>query len=359
MTKDETYIYRCIELAKKGAGFVAPNPMVGAILVYNDAIIGEGWHEQYGQPHAEINCINSVKQEHKQFISSSTLYVSLEPCNHFGKTPPCCDRIILEQIKKVVVGCKDPFTEVNGAGIDKLKAAGVQVVVNVLKDACENLNQRFFIFHTKHRSYIILKWAQTGDGKTAPLNLPQGETYKHLEIQRLLISNEYTNRLVHKWRSEEAAILVGTNTALMDDPQLTNRYWEGKQPLRLVIDKELKLPPHLKLFNSDARTIVFNLRKHTETGQPQYYQINKEQNVVEQIVTALYQLNIQSVLVEGGAKLLQSFIDAGLWDEARILTNEQLIIENGLYAPILSSHKIIREEKIATDRIMYYKNLQF
>lgn len=349
-------MYRCIELAKKGAGFVAPNPMVGATLVHNDTIIGEGWHEQYGQSHAEVNCINSVKQEDKQFIPSSTLYVSLEPCTHFGKTPPCSDLIIKQRIKKVVIGCQDPFTEVSGKGIEKLKAAGVEVVVDVLKTECEELNKRFFTVHTKHRPYIILKWAQTGDGKIAP-PAPEGGILAD-DNNRLLISNEYTNQLVHKWRSEEAAILVGTNTALMDDPQLTNRYWNGKQPLRLVIDKELKLPTHLKMFNADAKTIVFNYQKHSEIGQPQYYQLKKGVDFIEKMITALQNMHIQSVLIEGGAKLLQSFIDAGLWDEARVIENEQLIIVNGLNAPALTQHQLMNEMKLKNDSIKFYKNLQ-
>lgn len=351
-------MHRCIELAKKGAGFVAPNPMVGALLVHDDTIIGEGWHEQYGQSHAEVNCINSVKQEDKQFIPSSTLYVSLEPCAHFGKTPPCSDLIIKEQIKKVVIGCRDPFTEVSGKGIEKLNAAGVEVVVDVLKTECEELNKRFFTVHTKLRPYIILKWAQTGDGKIAPLNLPVGDTYEHLEIQRLLISNEFTNKVVHQWRTEEAAILVGTNTALMDDPLLTNRYWNGKQPVRLVIDKELKLLTHLKLFNADAKTIVFNYEKHSEIGQPQYYQLKEGVDFIEQMITALQNMHVQSVLVEGGAQLLQSFIDIGLWDEARVITNEQLIIVNGLNAPALTQHQLMNEMKLKNDSIKFYKNLK-
>lgn len=349
-------MHRCIQLAKKGAGFVAPNPMVGAVLVYAGVIIGEGWHEHYGHAHAELNCINSVNEENKWLIPSSILYVSLEPCVHFGKTPPCSNLIIKEHIKKIVIGSRDPFKQVNGNGIEKLKAAGVEVIVDVLKSECEELNKRFFTVHTIHRPYVILKWAQTGNGKTS-LNSLKGGTLA-VDTQRLFISNELTNKLVHKWRSEEAAILVGTNTALLDDPQLTNRYWKGKQPVRLVLDKELKLPPHLKVFNADAKTIVFNFQKHDVTGQPQYYKISKENNVITEIIMASQQLNIQSVLIEGGAMLLQSFIDAGLWDEARVIINEQLIIDNGLNAPVLSKHKIISEEKIATDRIIYFKNLK-
>ncbi|MEQ1798641.1 MAG: bifunctional diaminohydroxyphosphoribosylaminopyrimidine deaminase/5-amino-6-(5-phosphoribosylamino)uracil reductase RibD [Lacibacter sp.] len=359
MTIDETYMHRCIELAQKGAGSVAPNPMVGAVLVHNGKIIGEGWHERYGEAHAEVNCIQqAIQNGYEQLISESTIYVSLEPCAHFGKTPPCSDLIIKYKIPKVVIGCRDPFVEVNGKGIEKLKAAGVETVVDVLKEECIELNKRFFTFHLKHRPYIILKWAQTGDGKIAapaPVNPPPagGETLTSV-VQRLLISNEFTNKLVHKWRSEEASILVGTNTALMDDPQLTNRYWPGKQPVRLVLDKELKLPSTLQLFNDAAKTIVFNTIKESTEGNIQYYIINKEGNAVEQMVDALYQLKIQSVIVEGGAQLLQGFIDTGLWDEARVIENSSLKIEKGLNAPQIKNVLLQKIETIQTDTISYY-----
>ncbi len=349
-------MHRCIELARKGAGFVAPNPMVGAVLVYEDKIIGEGWHEQYGEAHAEVNCINSVRQENKQLIPLSTLYVSLEPCAHVGKTPPCSDLIIKQQIKKVVIGCRDPFKEVNGKGIEKLQAAGVEVMVDVLKNECEDLNKRFFTFHLQQRSYIVLKWAQTVNGKIAASLNPSKGGALATDKQRLLISNEYTNRLVHQWRSEEASIIVGTNTALIDDPQLTNRYWKGSQPVRLVIDKELKLPATLNMFNNDAKTIVFNSIKHDLDQQPQYYQISKEENSIGQILKAIYELNIQSVLVEGGAKLLQSFINEGLWDEARVIENKRLKIEIGLNAPFLSNYSLINEEVVLSDTITHYRN---
>ena len=357
MTMDERYMHRCIELARKGAGSVAPNPMVGAVLVHDGKIIGEGWHQQYGEAHAEVNCIRQAIQNGQTgLIPHSTLYVSLEPCVHFGKTPPCSDLIIQHQIQKVVIGCRDPFTEVDGKGIEKLKAAGVETVVEVLKDDCRELNKRFFTFHQQHRPYIILKWAQTVNAKVAPLNPPGGGTLAAAH-QRLHISNEFTNRLVHQWRSEEASILVGTNTAMLDDPQLTNRYWPGKQPVRLVLDKELRLPVTLKLFNDDAKTIVFNHIKQHEDGNIQYCKISNEETVVQQIIHALYQLNIQSVLVEGGTQLLQSFIDEGIWDEVRKIENVKLNIENGLSAPELKQVEKISELQIMTDRIEFYKPL--
>ncbi|HEU5168468.1 MAG TPA: bifunctional diaminohydroxyphosphoribosylaminopyrimidine deaminase/5-amino-6-(5-phosphoribosylamino)uracil reductase RibD [Chitinophagaceae bacterium] len=345
MTIHETYMHRCLELAKLGAGYVAPNPMVGAVLVHEEKIIGEGYHHQYGGSHAEVNCINSVKEQDKDKILSSVLYVSLEPCSHFGKTPPCSDLIIANQIPEVIIGCRDPFKEVDGKGIAKLSAAGIKVIVGILEKECKQLNKRFFTFHIKHRPYIILKWAETADRKIAG-NGPN----------RLLISNEQTNRLVHKWRSEEASILIGTNTAWLDDPELTTRNWVGPSPIRLVIDMELKLPSTLKIFNRKHRTVVFNRVKHEEQDNFIYYQVTEDVNLVHQIVNALYQMNVQSVLVEGGARLLQSFIDEEMWDEARIIKNEKLIINNGLAAPELLLKDAKQEMTILNDSIKIYQN---
>ncbi len=330
MTADELYMQRCIQLAKLGAGNVAPNPMVGAVLVYEDRIIGEGYHQKYGEAHAEVNCIASVQTADRQFIEKSTLYVSLEPCAHFGKTPPCSDLIIRQKIPKVVIGSRDPFKEVDGKGIEKLKASGIEVITGVLQDACKNLNKRFFTFHTKQRSYIILKWAQTANKKIATN-----------DNKRLIISNSITNKLVHKWRFEEASILVGTHTAAVDDPLLTNRLWTGRNPVRLVIDKNLRLPSSLKIFNNKSPVIIFNYEKQTHepdnsgnlTNHVYYFKIEKNKSLVQQIANACYQLNLQSILVEGGAKLLQSFIDEKLFDEIRIITNKDLIIDEGLSAP--------------------------
>jgi len=333
---------RCLQLAAMGAGNVAPNPMVGAVLVYKDKIIGEGCHQQYGQAHAEVNCINSAADA--ALISKSTLYVSLEPCAHFGITPPCADLIIKHNIPEVVIGCNDSFKEVNGKGIEKLKVAGVKVTVGVLENECRELNKRFFTYHEKQRPYIILKWAQTCNEKIG--------THDNT---RLLISNEITNRLVHKWRSEEAAILVGTNTALLDDPALTTRLWPGKNPVRLVIDKELKLPLHLKLFDGSVKTIVFNYIKKEETESLIYYRLEHKEKVLPQILTALYNMQVQSVLVEGGANLLQSFINDGLWDEARVITNTGLEIKDGLNAPVLNEFTIMNEQKIQNDLISFYR----
>lgn len=343
---------RCLELAQLGAGHVAPNPMVGAVLVHEGKIIGEGWHRQYGKAHAEANAIADAEKRltadsgltHK--ISQSTLYVSLEPCAHFGKTPPCADLIIQHKIPRVVIACRDPFKQVNGKGIEKLKAAGVQVELGILEKEAVELNKRFFTFHEQQRPYIILKWAETADGFIAG----EGE-------RRLLISNEYSNRLMHKWRSEEAGIMIGTNTALLDDPSLTVRSWTGQSPVRLVLDMNLRLPASLKIFNKEVRTVIFNTVKQQEEDNLLYYQLKKEESLLPQLLKALHELKIQGVLVEGGSRLLQSFIDTGCWDEARVIRNDQLRIGKGLNSPQLSNAILKEETTIATDtlRIFYHQ----
>ena len=333
---------RCIQLAKSGEGNVAPNPMVGAVLVHEDKIIGEGFHQKYGEAHAEVNCINSVSETNKSLIKKSTIYVSLEPCSHYGKTPPCSNLIIQHAIKKVVIGCQDIYKEVAGKGIQQLQNAGIDVVTGVLENESIDLNKRFFTFHQKQRPYIILKWAQSSNAKIGAAQ------------ERILISNDYSNRLVHKWRHEEAAILVGTNTALKDNPSLTTRLWEGRNPVRIVIDKELKLPASLNIFDKDADTFIFNFFKNSLEGNLRYIKIENK-NFTEQMLKVLHDLNIQSVLVEGGTKTLQSFIDADLWDEARIITNEEMIIEDGIPAPEMHDFNLIKKEKYFNDRIDYYK----
>jgi len=531
-------MHRCLQLAQLAIGYVAPNPMVGAVLVYDNQIIGEGYHQQYGKAHAELNCIASVREEHQHLISKATLYVSLEPCSHFGKTPPCTDLIIEKKIPNVVIGCRDPFPQVDGKGIEKLKAAGIKVEAGVLEEVCKELNKRFFTFQVKKRPYVILKWAQTGDGMIGRLrgphpNLPSTEgvgaqplpgqetfavgqfyeeadrtTYaklknfvnqhrseptkaeaflwqklrgKQLEnfkfrrqhiignyiadfvclskqlvievdglihqlpehqmsdrartlwlnskgysvirftndevlfdiddtlkkigqalsqitptpkkiytvdkgsqeseersagsfpgggkagmgaVSRLYISNSYTNRLVHKWRSEEMAIVVGTNTALYDDPQLNTRLWHGKDPVRIVVDMNLRLPSSLQLFDGTIPTIVFNKQQHslpfekvelqTLTGV-HYYQVTEHVSLVHQMLNGLYHLGIQSILVEGGAQLLQSFIDEDLWDEARVITNEKLIVGEGLPAPRIKNFETISTQSFLSDVIRIHQ----
>ena len=336
---------RCLQLAVLCKANVAPNPMVGSVLVFDNRIIGEGYHKQYGQAHAEVNCINSVSDIDTQLIPYSTLYVSLEPCAHFGKTPPCTDLIIRNNIKNVVIGCNDSFKEVSGKGIEKLTQHGVTVIVGVLENECKDLNKRFFTFHDKQRPFIILKWAETANRKISAVT-----------NERLLISNDFSNRLVHKWRNEEAAILVGTTTVFLDNPILTNRLWHGKSPIRLVIDKYLKLPTDLHLFDKQQPTIVFNFIKHETQANLTFQLLDKAENLIEQILQICYQLNIQSILVEGGAQLLQSFIDHGLWDEVRVIRNEDLIVNDGLDAPVLRDQLLINKEQLFSDSITYFSN---
>ena len=356
---------RCLELAQLAAGHTAPNPMVGAVLVHAGRIIGEGYHELYGQAHAEVNCIRSVKEEDRALIPESTIYVSLEPCAHHGKTPPCADLIIASRIPRVVVGCRDPFPQVNGKGIEKLMAAGIAVELGVMEKECVELNRRFFTFNTLHRPYIVLKWAQSVNGKIAggtetdrvmgTEDRGESPDGRGTHGGRLHISNEYTNRLVHRWRSEEAAILVGTNTALADDPSLTVRLWKGPDPIRLVIDKTLRLPLTLKLFDGQVRTIVFNTVRREERGNIHYYKLEPEGSLVRQIVEALYHEKILSVLVEGGAGLLQSFIDEGCWDEARVITNQDLQVPGGLGAPEIGAAQMVFNERLFSDTIAYMR----
>jgi diaminohydroxyphosphoribosylaminopyrimidine deaminase/5-amino-6-(5-phosphoribosylamino)uracil reductase len=339
-------MHRCLQLAKLGAGNVAPNPMVGAVLVYENEIIGEGYHQQYGQAHAEVNCINNVSNANQSLIEKSTLYVSLEPCAHYGKTRPCADLIIKNKIPNVVVACRDSYEEVDGKGIQKLQQAGVNVIVGILEKEALELNKRFFTFHTKQRPYIILKWAQSGDAKIA-----------RQDFSAVKISNDITNRLVHKWRSEEAAILVGTNTALYDNPSLTTRLWKGNNPVRLVIDLQLKLPASLHLFDGAVKTIVFNQVKQEVQNRIVFHKLPDGDNIIPHLLNALYQLNVQSVLVEGGAALLQSFIDQNYWDEARIITNEQLAMGNGINAPQLKNNVLMNTEIITDDLISFYQSV--
>jgi diaminohydroxyphosphoribosylaminopyrimidine deaminase/5-amino-6-(5-phosphoribosylamino)uracil reductase len=341
MTIDETYMHRCLQLAEEGWGSVAPNPMVGAVMVHDNIIIGEGLHKEYGQAHAEVNCVNSVSEKDQHLIASSTLYVSLEPCAHFGKTPPCTNLIIKHQIPKVVVGCRDSYEEVDGKGIAILKEAGVKVIVGVLEKECLEMNARFFTFHQKRRPYIILKWAQSMDGHIA------GEGKKQVAI-----SGEASKRLIHRWRTEEASILVGTQTALIDDPQLTARLWQGKDPVRLVMDSALRLPKDLKLFDQVAETVVFNTVKDEQERKTRFYKLAAMD--IKNLVEACYDLKLQSVLVEGGSALLQSFIAEGLYDEIRVITNTAFTLPGGLAAPELKNVTLKKQEWLATDLIQYY-----
>lgn len=319
---------RCIELATLGMGAVSPNPMVGAVIVHDGMIIGEGYHARYGEEHAEVNAIRRVFENFsnaESLLKESTLYVSMEPCAHFGKTPPCADLIIRNEIPRVIVGCRDPFTDVNGQGIEKLRAAGIQVTEGVLLEESLSLNKRFFTRIRKHRPYIILKWAQTADKFMAPVDRTQR-----------WISSPMSKQLVHQWRSVEDAVLVGKNTALYDNPQLNVREWEGRNPLRIVIDKHLDLPGHLHVFDQNQDTIVFNAIKTEIVGRTKFLELEDFDKLLPQLICyQLYLMDVQSVIIEGGAKTLNLFIKADLWDEARVFTGVN-VWGDGIGAPTLN-----------------------
>lgn len=336
---------RCLDLASLGSGKVDPNPMVGALLVYDNKIIGEGFHQQYGQAHAEVNCINSVKKQHLHLIEKSTLYVSLEPCNHFGKTPPCSDFIVVHKISKVVIACTDPFEKVNGSGIKKLSDSGVEVITGILEKEVIELNKRFFTFHQQKRPYIILKWAQS-----------ENQCISGFQGKPIRISNAITDILVHKWRSEESAIMVGTNTVMLDNPSLTTRNWVGKNPIRIFIDRDLKIEQTAKILDQSAPTIILNQHINKREGENDFIQINFEHEIIPQLNELLYQKNIHSVIIEGGAKLLQTFIDFEIWDEAWVITNQTMHIENGIASPNFIYKTCYKQEKIENDLIQYFSN---
>mgnify|MGYP001596786550 CR=1 FL=1 len=335
MQNDEFFLKKCIKIARLGIGSVSPNPMVGSVIVYKGEVIGEGYHEKYGSDHAEVNAINSV--EDKSLLSKSTLYVNLEPCSHFGKTPPCSDLIIKYKIPKVVIGCMDTYSEVDGTGIDKMRNAGIEVKVGIMEELCRDLNKRFFTFHEKKRPYIILKWAESKDGFIAPKN----------QTKPFWMTSSESKKLVHAWRAEEDAILVGRITAEKDNPSLTVREVEGSNPIRIVIDKDLKLSADFNLFNNDAKTIIFNQIKSEENNSNNYIKINFN-NLTENILQELHKQNIQSIIIEGGTKTLQSFIDKNLWDEARIFTTNKTLTE-GVKPPAIEG-EIISEDETGGDR---------
>ena len=341
----EKYLARCIQLAQNGFGTTYPNPMVGSVIVYEGKIIGEGWHKKAGEPHAEVNAVNSVKD--KSLLQKATIYVSLEPCSHFGKTPPCCDLIIQNKIPNVVIGTIDPFAKVSGNGIRKLIEAGANVTVGVLEDECNALNKRFFTFHQKQRPFIILKWAESQDGFIAPLERD--------EKKPVWISNSYSRQLVHKWRSEEQAILVGTQTALDDNPKLDVRDWNGNNPVRVVLDKNNRLPKESHLLDNQLKTIVFSqTNKYQNQENIIFETIDFEQNIAIQIVEILFKHQIQSVIIEGGRQTLQTFIDENLWDEARIFKGKT-IFKNGTKAPTITI-KSTTKEFVLEDELLILTN---
>ncbi|MBE7441600.1 MAG: bifunctional diaminohydroxyphosphoribosylaminopyrimidine deaminase/5-amino-6-(5-phosphoribosylamino)uracil reductase RibD [Flavobacteriales bacterium] len=353
MNFDEKYLLRCLELAKNGLGNVAPNPMVGCVIVFDGKIIGEGYHQEYGKAHAEVNAIHSVKD--KSLLKRSTLYVNLEPCAHFGKTPPCANLIVEHHIPRVVIGCVDSFSEVSGKGIEKLKNAGIDVSVGVLEKESLELNKRFFTFHNKKRPYIILKWAETKDGFIDVERITEIAGQTNNEVDNW-ITSPLSKQLVHKWRSEEAAIMVGTNTALNDNPQLNVREWKGKNPTRVVVDLHDRLPQNLYVFDKSVPTLVFSLTKQEQENNLTFVKINDSKYLIKEILDELYKRNIQSIIIEGGATLLQSFIDQNLWDEARVFVGNNYF-KKGLNAPVLNGN-LVAKQIIDSDDLMFYKQIK-
>lgn len=349
----EKYIQRCLQLAKKGIGTTRPNPSVGAMIVYNDKVIGEGFTSPYGGPHAEVNAINSVQNQ--DLLKEATIYVTLEPCSHHGKTPPCADLIIEKEIPNIVIGCLDTNNLVAGKGIERLKKAGRNVTVGVCEEDCKEHHKRFFTVQNKKRPYIILKWAETKDGFIAPLTKD--------EQKPVWISNSYSQQLVHKWRSEEHAILLGTNTVIADNPSLTVRSWKGNNPVRVVIDKNLRIPSEVTVFDENVQTIIITeaekeisvISNDSEKSQKLIYeQIDFYSQVAKQICEVLHKHQIQSVIIEGGAQTLQTFIDANLWDEAKVFIGNVSFGE-GVKRPIFDA-KLSSEERIDNDILRIYRN---
>lgn len=345
MTTHEKYMARCIQLAKNGLGTTYPNPLVGSIIVYKGKIIGEGWHQKAGEAHAEVNAINSVKD--KTLLSKSTIYVSLEPCSHFGKTPPCADLISYYKIPNVVIGTIDSFAKVAGNGIKKLMESGAKITLGVLEKECKELNKRFFTFHEKKRPYIILKWAETEDGFIAPLEKD--------EKKPVWITNQYSRQLVHKWRTEEQAILVGTNTVLDDNPSLEARDYSGKSPIRIVIDRNNKIDETFQIKNKKTKTIIINNEEIlTKNDDIIYKNIIFDSIFIKNFLNYLHISNIQSVIIEGGRKTIQAFIDQDLWDEARVFSNNKNF-KYGIEAPKLNL-KNFTNFQVKNDQLKIFRN---
>lgn len=334
-------MHRALQLAKLGIGNVAPNPLVGCVIVHKNTIIGEGWHQKYGEAHAEVNAIKSIKAPIN--LSESTVYVSLEPCSHFGKTPPCADLLIKHKVKKVVICNLDPNPLVAGKGIEKLKNAGIEVETGILEKEGRELNKRFFTFIEKKRPYIILKWAQTSDGFVA------GENGAPIQI-----SNEFSSKLVHKMRAENAAIMVGTNTALNDNPNLTTRNWHGKNPIRILIDKQLRFKQTMNIFNEEANSLIYNIHGDGKILNAEYIKLPESDEFLNDLIEDLYKRNIQSILVEGGTKLLESFLKLGVWDEALVIVSDKKI-DAGTKAPNFDFLKG-KMEVIESDMHFFVKN---
>ena len=340
----EYYIKRCLEISKQGIGTTRPNPSVGAVLVVDDKIIGEGFTSPYGGNHAEVNAISSVKNDVD--LKKATMYVTLEPCSHYGKTPPCADLIVKSGIKKVVIGCLDVNEIVAGKGIERLQNEGCEVVVGVLEKECKAHHKRFFTFHSKKRPYIILKWAQTQDGFIAPKN--------RVKQAPVWITQKVSRQLVHKWRGEEHSILVGTTTILDDNPSLDVRSWRGENPLRIVIDKDLKIPKDLKVYDDSVKTIFINQKVTTSNENLFFEKINFSKPIAHQICQVLFKHKVQSLIVEGGTKTIQTFIDENLWDEARVFSG-LVKFNEGTKAPKLDV-PFLNEENLTGDSLKTYIN---
>ncbi|ESU29232.1 diaminohydroxyphosphoribosylaminopyrimidine deaminase [Flavobacterium limnosediminis JC2902] len=353
MKTEEKYIKRCIELAKNGLGTTYPNPLVGSVIVHNGKIIGEGWHQKAGEPHAEVNAVNSVKD--KSLLSKATIYVSLEPCSHFGKTPPCCDLIIANNIPNVVIGTVDPFAKVAGSGIKKLMEAGKNVTVGVLEDECNKLNKRFFTFHQQKRPYIILKWAETADGFIAPdaiFRQGQNDNIK----KPVWITNQYSRQLVHKWRSQEQAILVGTQTVLDDNPKLDVRDWGGKNPIRIVLDRTGKISEAYSVKDNKTKTIIITESQNFKNSENIFYEnCTFDTSLAFTVADLLFRHEIQSVIIEGGRQTLQTFIDANLWDEALIFRGKATF-KKGISAPNFSEN-LIKKQTVLDDELLIFRNV--
>lgn len=338
MDFDEQMMKRCIELAANGLGMTYPNPVVGCVIVRNGQIISEGWHQKAGEAHAEVNAVNKIKD--KEILKECEIYVSLEPCSHFGKTPPCSDMIVRCGFNRVIVGISDPNSKVNGQGIKRMRAAGIEVKIGVLENECAELNKRFFCFHQKKRPYIILKWAKTADGFMAADN----------HVQKW-ITNPYSIQLVHLWRSQEQSVLVGYNTATIDNPQLNLRLWSGNQPIRAVIDRDLSLDQKLHLIDGSQKTIIFS--EVVDSSRPDIIQLKFDENLEESILDELYKSGLQSVIIEGGRKTLDGFINKGLWDEAKIFSSSESW-GSGIKAPRIDG-KLTDQKMIGSDRLEIFR----
>jgi len=342
MTSDELYIQRTFDLADLGRGKVSPNPLVGCVIVKDGKIIGEGYHRKYGEAHAEVNAINSVAN--KNDLKDAVLYVNLEPCAHHGHTPPCADLIIKYPFRKVVICNTDPNPLVEGKGIEKIKSAGIQVVTGVLEFSGLQFNRRFFTFITQKRPYVILKWAETSDGFIAK------EDYNSKWI-----SNEYSRKIAHKWRAEEDAVMIGKNTASYDNPKLNVRDWSGEDPIRIVIDKNLQLPETLDIFDPSKKTLCYNFIRQEKTDQLEYVKIDPAKKIVWSVLADLYQRKVQSLIVEGGTQLFQSFIDMNAWDEVRAFKCEKEF-KTGIKRPEFYG-ALINSDDMMGDKLFTYRRI--